>query len=323
MRFFILLLFSIPVSIIAQEALEIEVYSENQLFGIQHKNGKKITTAIYDERPFIDKYSKVCHVTKNHKIGFVNFSGKEITPLIYDEVGFFSGKNGLCSVTKDEKYGFIDINGKMIIPLIYESTDLFFVNGICSAYINEKVGLIDEKGKVIVPFEYDEMGDLDEDRALFQVKKEDAWGYMNYKGEIIIPIMYQMALYFNEGKALVFNGEVFYYINDANQKMSQDYIFVAVLSDYLYILENHDKTEFYLFDESKDDIRTETYQAIYGFSEEMAIVKKGGKFGYIDSLGDLVIPCEFDYAQAFSQGKAQVRKGTDKFTIDVTGKPIR
>lgn len=50
------------------------------------------------------------------------------------------------------------------------------------------------------------------------------------------------------------------------------------------------------------------YDELYPFSEGLAAVKKDGKFGYIDTKGNLVIPCQFGYASDFIEGTAVVVK---------------
>lgn len=50
------------------------------------------------------------------------------------------------------------------------------------------------------------------------------------------------------------------------------------------------------------------YDELYPFSEGLAAVKKDGKFGYIDTKGNLVIPCQFGYASDFIEGTAVVAK---------------
>ena len=50
------------------------------------------------------------------------------------------------------------------------------------------------------------------------------------------------------------------------------------------------------------------YDELYPFSEGMAAVKKDGKYGYINTKGELVIPCQFGYASDFIEGTAVVVK---------------
>ncbi|USG65668.1 WG repeat-containing protein [Brevibacillus ruminantium] len=55
------------------------------------------------------------------------------------------------------------------------------------------------------------------------------------------------------------------------------------------------------------------------FSDGLAVVKKDGQFGYINSSGQVVIPIEYSYASSFSGGKATVKKDGKMGTIDKKG----
>jgi len=81
------------------------------------------------------------------------------------------------------------------------------------------------------------------------------------------------------------------------------------------------------------------YTFAYGFSEGLAAVNiggklgfdkeytndffvTGGKWGYINEVGKLIIPCKYDGADFFSDGFAVVDKIDKKGFIDKTGKEI-
>ena len=68
------------------------------------------------------------------------------------------------------------------------------------------------------------------------------------------------------------------------------------------------------------------FQEIQRFSQGMAAVKIGGKWGYIDKTGKLVVPAIFDTAEPFIGGLAAVDQSTTSngFTgyIDRTGKKV-
>lgn len=51
----------------------------------------------------------------------------------------------------------------------------------------------------------------------------------------------------------------------------------------------------------------------------MCWVAKNGKYGCLDSLGQLVIPYQYDYAENFSNGIAMVYKGEAWGVISKTG----
>jgi hypothetical protein len=64
------------------------------------------------------------------------------------------------------------------------------------------------------------------------------------------------------------------------------------------------------------------YDHATGFSDGLALVKKDGKFGYIDQQGKLVIGFRFDYATPFRDGAATVKKDGTLRQIDKSGEFI-
>lgn len=63
----------------------------------------------------------------------------------------------------------------------------------------------------------------------------------------------------------------------------------------------------------------EPVENVTSFSEGLAPVKKGGKWGYIDLNGRNVIACEFDSAGSFNGGLALVKKNNKYGYIDTNG----
>ena len=63
------------------------------------------------------------------------------------------------------------------------------------------------------------------------------------------------------------------------------------------------------WDEENQNVEiTSKYDKISGFSENLAIIQKGNKLGYIDIKGSVVIPFEYDLATDFRKGCAIVTK---------------
>lgn len=69
------------------------------------------------------------------------------------------------------------------------------------------------------------------------------------------------------------------------------------------------------------------FDDIYDYSEDgLALVNIEGLWGYIDLEGKIVIKCEYDNAESFSEekkGRAKVFKGMDVFFIDKNGSKIK
>ena len=57
------------------------------------------------------------------------------------------------------------------------------------------------------------------------------------------------------------------------------------------------------------------YDELYPFSEGLAAVKKNDKFGFINTKGELVIPCQYQYAGQFKEGLACVVKDEENNNI--------
>lgn len=65
------------------------------------------------------------------------------------------------------------------------------------------------------------------------------------------------------------------------------------------------------------------YDSIDCLKEGLAVVSKDGKYGFINKSGKLVIPLEYGYAQAFSEGLASVQGADGKYGfINKTGKVV-
>ena len=58
------------------------------------------------------------------------------------------------------------------------------------------------------------------------------------------------------------------------------------------------------------------------FREGLAEVKKSGKYGYIDKTGRAVIPCQYDYTDGFREGMAVVGKSDKWGFVDKTGREV-
>ena len=64
------------------------------------------------------------------------------------------------------------------------------------------------------------------------------------------------------------------------------------------------------------------FDEAYPFSEGLAVVRIGQKFGVIDNIGRTVAFCKYDQIEPFSEGRAVVRVGDKYGYIDTDGKEV-
>lgn len=85
--------------------------------------------------------------------------------------------------------------------LTYIPDDEYFHEGLASSYKCGKWGFIDKKGIVVIPFIFDCAGDFSEGFA--GVKRNEKWGFVDNTGREVIPCQYVSTMHFQEGKAQV------------------------------------------------------------------------------------------------------------------------
>lgn len=163
---------------------------------------------------------------------------------------------------------------------------------------NGKWGAVNGEGKTVIPITYDKIAlslsdeeiraaDLasEDDRAdLIEVKQENLRGFYDRSGKRIIPVSYETRSFWKEG-------------------------FLAV--------EGRDKRiGFYKKDGTK--LTDPVYESVSDFEQGMAIVKSGGKYGYIDKKGKEIAPL-YQEARFFADGLAAVKEKNKWGVIDETG----
>jgi hypothetical protein len=179
------------------------------------------------------------------------------------------------------------------------------------------------------------------ERAL--IIKNHKFGFINTKGQLVIPPIYSSAYSFSEGMAPVSkNGEFYGFINkEGKLVIKEKYNFVGHFSEGLALVYKNQKTGF--IDKSgKYVIKPDYYGlSLYSFSEGLTpiVAPKGTlidigdkkvagyknyKYGYIDKQENWIIKPTFYEAKPFSSGFAAVKlKENGKWGyIDKTGKFI-
>lgn len=184
--------------------------------------------------------------------------------------------NGMAAVMKNGNWGYIDTKGKEVIacsiPKLYD---------VCID--REDYGFYRDNGYVrnfsegMVPVAKETSG------AKHNYERELKWGYMNKEGKLVVDYIYDEAADFSEGLAWVANEEYQGFIDKQGNK---------VLNGAKYYVPDAGMLN-------------------YAFKSGLACVAKtddegNAKYGYINKNGEEVIPCKYDAASSFCEGKAAV-----------------
>jgi hypothetical protein len=219
------------------------------------------------------------------KVGFIDTTGNIVIQPKFDSALGFS--EGFSVVTIGDKQGYINTQGDVAIrPSFYQADD--FENGIARVMedVVSKGSFIDKQGKVILNGRNFLVSKYSE--GLINCSDKGNWGHINLEGHFVIPSIYKYTREFSEGKGAVSPKK------DINGKPNRKDLY-GFINKY------------------NEMIIPPTLQGSdIHFSEGLCAVWDNG-YGYIDDIGNLTIPYEFDLGQHFNDGLAVFKpKGKNK-----------
>ena len=297
-----------------------EVYESGKIYYI-NKKGEKLSEGKFNKvRKQTEKISIASVDIGDYYIeGLIDTTGNGIFSKIYNEIEDFN--DGIAKVRIGfYSYGYIDLEGNEIIPCTYESIEEF-KNGVAKATNKDyKIGYVDLHGKVIIPFVYRSIEDFH--NGIAKANKENKYGYLDKNGKEIIPFKYDEIIDFSDDLKILYNGEIKDYeidsgkisFYDANTKqiINTNYYRADKISNLLMVFYRDKKIGF--LDKNLKEINYGKYDWMpYSRHSYLGmgynLVYKGetdsifnkGKFGAIDSLGNEVIPCKYNWIFDFKE----------------------
>lgn len=187
----------------------------------------------------------------------------------------------------------------------------------------------------VYKYHYDDAYSFNE--GLAAVKKGDKWGFIDKKGSLVIPYIYDSISYlgrFHEGLSYVNINKQWGFIDIKGRMVLPCNYFLGEVPEFQHGLIEIKKRQsngsmYSAFMNKKGKIVSAFYDKVRGFSDDLAAVIKDDLIGYIDTLGNEVIKCRFiandDFQPDFNDGIARLVKynngfGTIEYSyIDKTG----
>lgn len=251
---------------------------------------------------------------------------------------------------KNRKFGFISQNGK-----VFKSAEFDYASDFRGNYANiikdSIPGLLSKNGKIKYFPEYS-ITYWNEDELGLAIKK-DKYGFINRKGKVIVPIIYDDAFPFYNGFASVKKGEKWFYIdkrgNELEYLKNLETSYKPILDNLILVSDEKKNkikkgqlvsittglTEFMTkvkgsdFPENIYDLQNHKllifsdYDEISGYFEEgLMKVVKNRKIGYVNKNSEVVIPLIYDEVKDISENKIIVKKNGFWGAIDMSNKII-
>jgi len=225
----------------------------------------------------------------------------------------YTGDQRVESFTEfKEKFPEYPFQDKVYRDVALSQTRLF------PAIENEKWGFVDSTGKVVIQYQYEEAGSFNENLAA--VKLEGKFGFINKTGITVIKPQFEEADHFINGLSLVEISNTVGLIDQrGNWIFKIDSASISGPANNFYIVEKSEAS-FFLNRKGKN-INIE-FENLSEFNGYRAAFKKDGNVGYIDTLGNIVVPAIYEEGSDFENGFAQVKKNELCGLIDKDGKFI-
>ncbi len=231
----------------------------------------------------------IARVELNGKWSMINEKGESIIPYSYGHIQPFS--DGLAAFRDKGYWGFMDKTGKVIIPAVYNKTD-FFSSGIVSVcYEPVQWKYIDKFGNPVVPGPFTIARKASDSVFFAQREGETGFTLYNYKGvKISGANAYKEIFPFKNGIGIV-------------RTKAKTWQYIDVKGKVLYEGE---------------------VGFLKDFQNGMAMYRKDGLWGYIDSTFKESIPASFQGVRPFHHGYARVIKSDKRiYIIDKKGNELQ
>lgn len=216
----------------------------NYWYGFLDKTGKVAVEPQYkDAEGFSDGLALVKKDAKDSWVddhAFINKKGEIVVDFkTYTRMKSFSDGLAAVNIDNDDKdvWGYINTKGEVVIAPTYDYT-YPFSDGVAIVGKNDKEFLIDKKGEVaFIPGKDMEFLEETFSEGLMPVAKGNSLkakcGFINTKGEEVLPFEYDYAEGFIDGEAYVIKDLKFLVIDKKGEVLEEEILDVDDIEEYL------------------------------------------------------------------------------------------
>lgn len=320
------------------------------LYGLIDYSGKLILPIEYSSIETLKGVKNSIIIKKNDKVGLCDNKGNIIISPEYKEIKSIEEdyKNGYIVINNDNLYGLIDFTKTMILEPIYEEVKSVYSSNIFIVKEKGKLKAINKDKETLIENKFDDIKEINSENLIFIkngkygiinikqeekikaeyddlkyafgdyyiAKKGNKYGIINLSNETLLPFEYSTIAYrknagFIEAeKEGNINTEI---LNNKLEKMLEGIITdVDEIKAYIRIRIN-DEYKYYNF-------KFEEIKASDVLTNTIFLSKKDGKYGFVDSMGKVVV--DYIYEDALEQnsyGYAAVKQDGKWTYVDSKG----
>jgi hypothetical protein len=279
----------------------------------------------------ITKGNKNIVLTIDSNVASINGESKylDVTPVIRDARMYLPAR----FIAEALEYK-VDWDGNSRTAIITQSSEVSPPGKLFIARENNKFGYMDATGEIVITPQF--RSDYDFSEGLARVTLDDDKNcFINEEGEIVITSDgFQISGDFHDGLAVIVvivNGKITSGFIDRNGEIVIEPIFTEVnnyFSEGLASVQLEPGGKWGYIDTKGNMVISPQFTYACRFIEGMARVGYGsengghGLCGFIDNKGQFIINPQYDSATDFSEGMATVLLKDNYFVIDKTGKEI-
>lgn len=236
-------------------------------------------------------------------------NGEEATQLYPAQVSYLS----------DRKWGYINTAGRFMLTPVFTQASMFQSNGLAVAGTGEKVGLINKAGKYVVEPFYLNIRDFHEGLAIAQ--NESGFLVIDENGKVLSEVFPYIDDYHSSRAAYYIqrqNGTILYgYLDETGHTVIEPSYEYAGEFEKDRAVVRYPGNSYVLIGKDGAVLKKLEYRFVMDISDGMIAftAEQGGKYGYLNSKGEVAIAPAFLSVQDFTDGMAVVN-ASDSYAVN-------
>lgn len=289
-------------------------------YGLVNNEGTQILETEYSQiQSFGDDYKDgYIVVNQENQYGVVDYLGSEKLATNYELVENIYGKDSYV-VTEGGNQKLVSSNGEVLLETGFDSIKQILQNSTSGiVYVSdEKCGVMNTEGEILIANTYDDLIEVKD--SVYIAKQNDTYGIIDNQNNVQVDFIYTSITYNSQADLFIaedtnynssiidnqFNVQLTGILSELNEE--KGYMKLRIDNEYKYY-------NFKFEEKDVEDILS---------SNTLYVSKQDGKFGFVNSKGEVVVDYIYDDAtEQNSYGYAAVKKDGLWGCIDANGNVV-